>query len=93
LPNFSLCAYEKDVVALNEEMQNLLNAIALDDDEVEILLDPHREMRLEIEDMSYEKFIPLGERICSVSTGLSEETITAQLETKVYTRNPNIINL
>jgi len=37
-------------------VQNLLNAIALDDDEVEILLDPVREMCLEIEDISCEEF-------------------------------------
>lgn len=49
-------------------------------------------MRLEIEDMSYEEFIAQGERICSVSTSLSEETITTQLKTKVYTRNSNNIN-
>jgi len=70
----------------------LLNSIALDDDEVDILLDAHREMRLEIEDMSYyEEFIALGERIGSVSTGLSKETITTQLETRFYTRNPDNI--
>jgi hypothetical protein len=41
---------------LNEEVQNLLNAIALDDHEVEILLDPVREIYLEIEDKSCEEF-------------------------------------
>lgn len=45
-----------DDVALNDEMRSLLNDFALDDDEVAILLDPHREMHLEIEDMSYEEF-------------------------------------
>ena len=50
-------------------------------------------MRLELEDMSYEEFIALCERICSVSDGLSEDTITAPLETKFYTSNPNSINL
>jgi len=78
---------------LNKEVQNLLNIIALDDDEVEILLGPLQEMRLEIEDISYEEFIALCERIYSVSNGLSEDTITAPLETKFYTSNPNIINL
>jgi len=71
----------------------LLNSIALDDHEVDILLDAHQEMRLEIEDMSYDvEFIALGERIGSVSTGLSKETITTQLETRFYTRNPENIN-
>jgi len=71
----------------------LLNSIALDDDEVDILLDAHREMCLEIEDMFYEEFIALGERIGSVSTGLSEETIITQPETRFYTRNPDIFIL
>lgn len=43
----------------------LLNSIALYDDEVDILLNAHREMCLEIEDVSFEEFIALGERIGS----------------------------
>lgn len=71
----------------------LLNSIALDDHEMDILLDAHQEMPLEIEDMSYDvEFIALGERIGSVSTGLSEEAVTTQLETRFYTRNPDNIN-
>ena len=60
---------------------------------MEILLGPLQEMRLEIEDMSYEEFIALCARICSVSNGLSEDTITAPLKTKFYTLNPNSIIL
>jgi len=63
----------------------LLNSIALEYDEVDTLLDAHREMPLENEDMSYEEFIALGERNGSVSTSLSEETITTRLETRFYT--------
>ena len=43
-----------DGVALNDQMQNLLNIIDLDYDEVEILLDQHQEMRLDTNNMSYE---------------------------------------
>ena len=74
-------------------MQNLLYVISLDDDEVEILFSPLQEMRLIIEDIFYEEFIALCERICSVSNGLSDDTNTAQLETKFYASNPNSINL
>ncbi|KAL1299574.1 hypothetical protein HN51_044123 [Arachis hypogaea] len=53
-------------------------------DEVGNLVDHHRDMRMDIEDMSYEDLLALGERIGNVSTGLSEETIAAQLKTKSY---------
>ncbi|XP_054815178.1 probable E3 ubiquitin-protein ligase ZFP1 isoform X2 [Prosopis cineraria] len=54
-------------------------------DEVENLIDHHHgDMRLDIEDMSYEELLALGERIGNVSTGLSEETITTQLKTKTF---------
>lgn len=43
-----------DGVALNDQMQNLLDIIHLDYDEVEILLDQHQDMRLDMNNMSYE---------------------------------------
>ncbi|XP_003596355.2 uncharacterized protein [Medicago truncatula] len=81
-----------DDIAFNDEVQNLLDGIYLDDEE-ENLIDPHLGMRLEIEGMSYEEFIALGERIGNVSIGLSKEAITTQLKTKIYTPYPNGINL
>ncbi|CAL0310174.1 unnamed protein product [Lupinus luteus] len=62
-------------------------------DEVGNLVDHHRDMRLDIEDMSYEDLLALGERIGKVSTGLSEETISAQLKTKTYLTHATAINL
>ncbi|MED6157665.1 hypothetical protein PIB30_025443 [Stylosanthes scabra] len=56
-------------------------------DEVGNLVDHHRDMRLDIEDMSYEDLLALGERIGNVSTGLSEETIGIQLKTKTYSKS------
>ncbi|KAK4285903.1 hypothetical protein QN277_002533 [Acacia crassicarpa] len=54
-------------------------------DEVENLGDHHHgDMHLDIEDMSYEELLALGERIGNVNTGLSEETITTQLKTKTF---------
>lgn len=61
-------------------------------DEVGNLVDHHRDMRLDIEDMSYEDLLALGERIGSVSTGLSEETIAAQLKTKTYLKTAPATN-
>ncbi|KAJ4837518.1 hypothetical protein Tsubulata_047530, partial [Turnera subulata] len=61
--------------------------------EVENYIDHHREMRLDIEDMSYEELLALGERIGSVSTGLSEEIIRSQLKIKTYISSPISINL
>ncbi|XP_059443936.1 probable E3 ubiquitin-protein ligase ZFP1 isoform X2 [Corylus avellana] len=57
------------------------------------LMDHHRDMRLDIEDMSYEELLALGEQIGSVSTGLSEETVTSQLKTKSYLSSATVINL
>ncbi|KAH1218383.1 putative E3 ubiquitin-protein ligase ZFP1 [Glycine max] len=69
-----------------------VNDVALID-EVGNLVDNHRDMRLDIEDMSYEDLIALGERIGNVNTGLSEETITTQLKTKTYLTGATSINM
>ncbi|KAJ9670720.1 hypothetical protein PVL29_026944 [Vitis rotundifolia] len=37
-------------------------------------------MHLDIDNMSYEELLALGERVGSVSTGLSEEVIMAKME-------------
>ncbi|KAK4757691.1 hypothetical protein SAY87_018992 [Trapa incisa] len=46
--------------------------------------DQHRELRLDIDNMSYEELLALGERIGTVSTGLSEESILKCLKETVY---------
>ncbi|XP_057457601.1 probable E3 ubiquitin-protein ligase ZFP1 [Lotus japonicus] len=61
-------------------------------DEVGNLVDHHRDMRLDIEDMSYEDLLALGERIGNVSTGLSEEAISNQLKTKTYLAHATSVN-
>lgn len=62
-------------------------------DDVDNLIDHHRDMRLDIEDMSYEELLALGERIGSVNTGLSEEEVTDKLKTKTYITRKTYINL
>lgn len=46
--------------------------------------DRHRDMRLDIDNMSYEELLALEERIGNVSTGLTEETISKHLKQKQY---------
>ncbi|KAM1041720.1 hypothetical protein TB2_030415 [Malus domestica] len=56
-------------------------------------MDQHRDMRLDIEDMSYEELLALGEQIGHVSTGLSEDTIRKQLKTRSYLSSSINLNL
>lgn len=44
--------------------------------------DRHRDMRLDVDNMSYEELLALEERIGNVSTGLSEETISKNLKNR-----------
>ncbi|XP_071742639.1 probable E3 ubiquitin-protein ligase RHG1A [Rutidosis leptorrhynchoides] len=46
--------------------------------------DRHRDMRLDIDNMSYEELLALEERIGNVNTGLTEETILKHLKLKQY---------
>ncbi|BAH92849.1 Os04g0648800 [Oryza sativa Japonica Group] len=46
--------------------------------------DRHRDMRLDIDNMSYEELLALEERIGNVSTGLSEEEVTKLLKQRKF---------
>ncbi|KAK8581000.1 hypothetical protein V6N12_071246 [Hibiscus sabdariffa] len=46
--------------------------------------DRHRDMRLDVDNMSYEELLALEERIGNVNTGLSEETILNRLKQRKY---------
>ncbi|XP_002519554.2 E3 ubiquitin-protein ligase MBR1 [Ricinus communis] len=48
------------------------------------MVDQHRDMRLDVDNMSYEELLALGERIGCVSTGLSEDLISKCLTETVY---------
>ncbi|XP_043708820.1 probable E3 ubiquitin-protein ligase RHG1A isoform X2 [Telopea speciosissima] len=48
------------------------------------LQDRHRDMRLDVDNMSYEELLALEERIGNVSTGLNEETILKCLKQRKY---------
>ncbi|XP_027345785.1 E3 ubiquitin-protein ligase MBR2 isoform X2 [Abrus precatorius] len=46
--------------------------------------DRHREMRLDVDNMSYEELLALEERIGDVSTGLSEDTIVKLMKQRLF---------
>ncbi|CAN0922438.1 Probable E3 ubiquitin-protein ligase RHG1A [Linum grandiflorum] len=46
--------------------------------------DRHRDMRLDVDNMSYEELLALEERIGNVNTGLNEETIVNRLKQRTY---------
>ncbi|EES04530.1 hypothetical protein BDA96_04G046900 [Sorghum bicolor] len=48
--------------------------------------DRHRDMRMDIDNMSYEELLALEERIGSVSTALSEEQFTKCLRRSIYSQ-------
>ncbi|KAG9439850.1 hypothetical protein H6P81_020015 [Aristolochia fimbriata] len=48
------------------------------------LHDRHRDMRLDVDNMSYEELLALEERIGNVSTGLTEETVLKCLKQRTY---------
>lgn len=48
------------------------------------VLDQHREMRMDIDNMSYEELLALGERIGQVNTGLSEDVLSKCVTETIY---------
>ncbi|GAB4852211.1 hypothetical protein Ancab_016403 [Ancistrocladus abbreviatus] len=46
--------------------------------------DQHRDMRLDVDNMSYEELLALEERIGNVCTGLSEETVMTRMKQRKY---------
>ncbi|XP_023524149.1 uncharacterized protein LOC111788150 [Cucurbita pepo subsp. pepo] len=50
--------------------------------------DQHRDMRLDIDNMTYEELLDLEERMGTVSTALSEEALTECLDTSIYQSKP-----
>lgn len=54
------------------------------------LFDQHRDMRLDVDNMSYEELLALGERIGSVNTGLCEDQVPSCLTETVYCSSDQI---
>jgi hypothetical protein len=51
--------------------------------------DHHRDMRLDIDNMSYEELLVLEERMGTVSTALTDEALSKCLETSIYQSVPH----
>ncbi|KAG8386373.1 hypothetical protein BUALT_Bualt03G0142100 [Buddleja alternifolia] len=92
------------IIDSNARHRNLPHLRVLPEDEVAILeipgyheagnsIDQHRDMRLDIDHMSYEELLALGEQIGSVGTGLSEEFVRNNLKTRTFTSSEARINL
>lgn len=84
--------------------QALPHMRVLPEDEVAILgipgyheagdtIDQHRDMRLDIDHMSYEELLALGEQIGSVGTGLSVEFVRNHLKIRIFSSSTSCINL
>ncbi|KAJ8556064.1 hypothetical protein K7X08_022822 [Anisodus acutangulus] len=83
------------MLGTNTRHQNLPNMRVLPEDGVAVLdipgyhevrdsADQHREMRLDVDHMSYEELLALGEQIGTAKTGLSEEVIISHLKTRSF---------
>ncbi|GAB2284443.1 hypothetical protein Dimus_018896 [Dionaea muscipula] len=57
------------------------------------VIDHHNDMRLDIDDMSYEELLALSEQIGTVNIGLSEKDIADHLKTRLYSSFSANINL
>ncbi|CAI9088737.1 OLC1v1023158C1 [Oldenlandia corymbosa var. corymbosa] len=88
----------------NPRQRNLQHLRVLPEDGVAILevpgyqeagdsMDQHREMRLDIDEMSYEELLALGEQIGHVVTGLSEEAIAANMKKRLFTSSSTCSNV
>ncbi|KAA3477815.1 E3 ubiquitin-protein ligase MBR2-like isoform X1 [Gossypium australe] len=55
--------------------------------------DQHRDMRLDIDNMSYEELLALEERMGNVSTGLSEEALSKCLKKSIYDTSSEFANV
>ncbi|ESW05115.1 hypothetical protein PHAVU_011G153200 [Phaseolus vulgaris] len=71
-------------VTTTPHWRNLPPQAFLQDDDVPWLGDDDSDMHLDIDDMSYEELLELGERIGNVGTGLLDEIIARQMKTKTY---------
>ncbi|KAJ0242316.1 hypothetical protein HA466_0207970 [Hirschfeldia incana] len=80
------------LAALRQHRGGVPRLRVMPDDEVAMLefgdfvghnhIDHHRDMRLDIEEMSYEELLALSERIGTVNTGLPEEDVKNHLKTR-----------
>ncbi|XP_031740109.1 probable E3 ubiquitin-protein ligase ZFP1 isoform X1 [Cucumis sativus] len=70
-----------------------VSASASDSNDIGGFADTYGDMRLDIENMSYEELLELEERIGYVGTGLSEKIITSLLKTRISVPSARDVNL
>ncbi|CAG7867881.1 unnamed protein product [Brassica rapa] len=92
---FRIYQHPPPLAALRQHRGGVPRLRVMPDDEAAILefgdflggsgnnhVDHHRDMRLDIEEMSYEELLALSERIGTVNTGLPEEDVKNHLKTR-----------
>ncbi|KAG6424928.1 hypothetical protein SASPL_115351 [Salvia splendens] len=90
----SLAAVEGRHRLIRQVLNGMQRGVHLQDEDY-MLIDPfmngfselhdrHRDMRLDVDNMSYEELLALEERIGNVSTGLSEEQISSSMKQRKY---------
>ncbi|KAK6129853.1 hypothetical protein DH2020_036439 [Rehmannia glutinosa] len=57
------------------------------------LYDQHRDMRLDIDNMSYEELLALEDRMGTVSTALSEEALSKCIKRSIYYSTPSEVRI
>ncbi|KAL2496390.1 RING/U-box superfamily protein [Forsythia ovata] len=83
------------ILDANARHQNLPSMRLLPEDEMAMLdipryreagafIDQHRDMRLDVDRMTYEELLALGEQIGIVGTGFSEEDVQNSLKTRTF---------
>ncbi|KAG2243820.1 hypothetical protein Bca52824_094335 [Brassica carinata] len=100
-PKFGLSGYNLDGISeILPKLDRIEQDIELNYEELLIMetglllgglrfYDQHRDMRLDIDNMSYEELLALEERIGTVSTALTEEAISKSLKTSIYQKKPS----
>ncbi|XP_073124756.1 probable E3 ubiquitin-protein ligase ZFP1 isoform X2 [Henckelia pumila] len=92
------------ILGSNARPQSFPHLRVLPEDEVSILetpgyheagnsVDQHIDMRLDIDHMSYEELLALGEQIGSVGTGLHQDFILNNLNSRTFTSGGYCVNL
>ncbi|KAI3468429.1 hypothetical protein Pfo_025092 [Paulownia fortunei] len=81
---------EQDEELTNEQVLALETSLFLSGLNV---YDQHRDMRLNIDNMSYEELLALEERMGTVSTALSEEALSKCLRRSIYQATPSKVQI
>ncbi|CAI9784232.1 unnamed protein product [Fraxinus pennsylvanica] len=90
LTGFQLYQPQRREVILDPNEMAMLNIPGYR--EAGVLIDQHRDMRLDVDRMTYEELLALEEQIGIVGTGLSEEDIQNRLKTRTFSSLATCLN-